>query len=335
MFGTNSPEIHGLDGFLELLDRRKDPERRERGLITVSNHISVIDDPFIWGALPFSHQFNPTNSRWSLGAYDIVFKNKSLSTFFSLGQVLPTHRLAHSPHGGLFQPTLTQAVRLLSRGPFHPPSIPTTTSSPSPSISDPFSSPHLTYTTNTTDLFPAPSAYRSNTYSWLHIFPEGRVHQHPRRSMRYFKWGVARLILEPDECPDIIPMWIEGNDAIMHESRQAPRWVPRVGKWVGIWFGENVRGKFGELRGRWRMLVEREEGGRGEVGVLSERLKFGREAVELRMECTRVVRGEVLRLRRERGLEEEDPKEGLVETWREEGGEGEGRMKDGSWVKDA
>ena len=34
MFGANSTEIHGLDGFLETLDRRKGPEQRERGLIT-------------------------------------------------------------------------------------------------------------------------------------------------------------------------------------------------------------------------------------------------------------------------------------------------------------
>lgn len=34
MFGANSTEVHGLDGFLRTLDRRKDPTRRERGLIT-------------------------------------------------------------------------------------------------------------------------------------------------------------------------------------------------------------------------------------------------------------------------------------------------------------
>ena len=34
MFGTNITEIHGLDGFLKLLDERKDVEKRTRGLIT-------------------------------------------------------------------------------------------------------------------------------------------------------------------------------------------------------------------------------------------------------------------------------------------------------------
>lgn len=162
--------------------------------------------------------------------------------------------------------------------------------------------------------------------------------------MRYFKWGVARLILESDACPDIVPMWIEGHNEIMHEHRAAPRWLPRVGKRCGVWFGENVGGEsegnvFHELRERWRGLVEDDRRRRKgdpepEVGVLSEELKYGAEAVKLREECTMRVRGAVLRVRRERGLPDEDPKEGLVETWRAEGGKREGQMDDGSLVKD-
>ena len=34
MFGANKTEVHGLDGFLRLLDAREDINRRERGLIT-------------------------------------------------------------------------------------------------------------------------------------------------------------------------------------------------------------------------------------------------------------------------------------------------------------
>lgn len=160
--------------------------------------------------------------------------------------------------------------------------------------------------------------------------------------MRYFKWGVARLILEPNECPDIVPIWLEGNEQIMHESREWPRWIPRVGKKVGIWFGDNVggdNGVFADLRRRWQKLVEEDKSKRNgieidEMGTLSENLKYGEEAVKLRMECAKAIRGEVLKVRRLRGLPEEDPKEGLVETWREEGGQREGKMQDGSWVKD-
>ena len=38
MFGLNSTNVHGLDGFLELLDRRRDVDNRERGLITGDVH---------------------------------------------------------------------------------------------------------------------------------------------------------------------------------------------------------------------------------------------------------------------------------------------------------
>ena len=159
--------------------------------------------------------------------------------------------------------------------------------------------------------------------------------------MRYFKWGVARLILEPDVCPDIIPMWVEGNDQIMHESRKWPRFVPRMGKKCAVWFGDNVGGDgegiFLELRQKWRRLVEEKQrqGARVmEIGILDDDLKYGKEAVALREECTMQVRKAVLKVRRLRGLPDEDPKEGLVETWREEGGKVEGKMADGSFVKD-
>lgn len=34
MYGANTTQVHGLDGFLELLDKRSDVQNRERGLIT-------------------------------------------------------------------------------------------------------------------------------------------------------------------------------------------------------------------------------------------------------------------------------------------------------------
>lgn len=34
MFGANTTQVHGLDGFLELLDKRVDVQNRQRGLIT-------------------------------------------------------------------------------------------------------------------------------------------------------------------------------------------------------------------------------------------------------------------------------------------------------------
>ncbi|KAK4986821.1 Lyso-phosphatidylcholine acyltransferase [Elasticomyces elasticus] len=363
IYGLNRTEVQGLDNLLRVIDERNEVDRRQRGLVTVSNHISVMDDPLVWGALPLRYHWNASNMRWGLGSYDICFKNKFSSTFFTLGQVLPTHRNAHSTHGGLFQPTIVQAIRLLSdpqAGTGSSPesrvassAVASTHASPpdhslsSPDLTDPFSSNHLTYSTNGTDTFPAPAAYASRKHSWVHIFPEGKIHQKSDKTMRYFKWGVARLILESEPCPDVLPIWLEGFDQCLHESRGWPRAIPRSGANISITFGEKVdmESRFGDLRERWKMIKEsalREGGGKrtsavSEIGVLEdEELKYGAEAVELRKEVTLRVRQEVLEVRKSRGLPDEDPKAGLVETWRAEGGLGktEGRMDDGSWVRD-
>lgn len=159
--------------------------------------------------------------------------------------------------------------------------------------------------------------------------------------MRYFKWGVARLILEASECPDVVPIWLEGLDQVMHESRKFPRFLPRAGKNISITFGNKVDTEtvFGEYRRRWNQLREKVEKSSPSardlpLGVLNEELLYGEEAVELRREVTKKIRDLVLDVRRTRGLPDEDPKEGLVETWMQEGPKREGKMKDDSWVRD-
>lgn len=128
----------------------------------------------------------------------------------------------------------------------------------------------------------------------------------------------------------------------MHESREWPRFIPRVGKDIKIAFGDKVDGEkvFGELRARWKKLVQMQKEAlvkRGqaadfEMGELTEGLKYGSEAVALRKEVTMRIRMEVLKVRREMGYPDEDPKSGLVETWIEEGGKQTGKMDDGSYV---
>lgn len=282
----NNTEAHGGERFLELLKSRADYRTRTRGLITVSNHISVLDDPVIWGALPLSFAafYGYMNHRWSFASHDLTFQNTPLSHFFTLGQCFPTHRIKHSKHGGLFQPTFTEAVRILSRiddkslswnphcatVPGYPDTI--TTSSPFRKLSWPHNAidsfspvtpiPAFPSQPNDVRVYNAPSRYAANSYSWVHIFPEGFVHQTDpeKRYMRYFKWGVSRLILEPPICPDVVPMFIEGTDQIMHESRTFPRFIPRLGKKVDITFGNelDVEARFGDLRKRWRVICDRE-----------------------------------------------------------------------------
>lgn len=262
-----------------------------------------------------------------------------------MGQVLPTHRRAHSPFGGIAQPAVTEAIRLLSKGPFpvdaHP-AVPERQHWSRHNVCvDPFSDIPTAYTTNGEDSHLAPSAYSCNSHAWLHIFPEGKIHQAPQKTMRYFKWGVARLILEASECPDIVPIWLEGFDQVMHESREFPRFLPRPGKNVSITFGNkvNTEAVFGEFRKRWQKIKAKAERNSPAVrdlplGVLNDELLHNEEAAELRSEVTKKIRDLVLDVRRTRGLPDEDPKEGLVETWIQEGPKREGKMKDDSWVRD-
>ena len=148
-----------------------------------------------------------------------------VSAFFTNGNTLPVQRLAHSIHGGLFQPTMRECIRLLSdpHDQQYSPALearPKETLPDSHPSSDPFTSSELTYSTNGLDSFPAPSAYPSRRHSWIHIFPEGMIHQHPQKAMRYFKWGLARMILEAEPCPDVLPMWHEGAEEVMNEKRR-------------------------------------------------------------------------------------------------------------------
>ncbi|KAL1954290.1 hypothetical protein VTO42DRAFT_1432 [Malbranchea cinnamomea] len=344
LYGLNTTEVHGQGEFLKLLEARRDPNFRTRGLLTVSNHISVMDDPLMWGIVPLHHYWGlqSYNRRWAFGSHDICFTNRVLSLFFTLGQVLPTHRSMHSPHGGLFQPTVTQAIRLLSRcphtpGPHYAPIDKQKWSFQNVCV-DPFSEVPTNYTSMGEDSFLAPSAYACNSYSWIHIFPEGKVHQSSDKTMRYFKWGVSRLILEPPECPDIVPMWIEGTDEVMDENRTFPRFIPRFNKKISITFGHKADSEaiFGDLRSRWQKLKEAAEQSTGPtpLGVLNEELMYGEEAVELRKECTMRVRKLVLAVRSSRGYSDEDPKASLAQTWIREGPKSEGKMDDGSWVRD-
>ncbi|RYP78298.1 hypothetical protein DL770_006897 [Monosporascus sp. CRB-9-2] len=290
IYTFNSVEVTGLQKFLNLLDKRKDVEGRERGLITVSNHISM-----------------------------------AFGSFFYSGQVLPTHRSLHSPHGGLFQPTIPQAIRLLSSQPFITPRPYDAEKLLEGNVPDPFTAGDgLTFTTTGADRHTAPSAYRANRHSWVHVFPEACVHQHPTASMRYFKWGVSRLILESEPMPDVVPVFIDGTQRVMPEDRGFPRFLPRVGVGIRVAFGDLVDAErtFGDLRARWRDLVRRANGNGGGgkakprvMGELTDELKYGPEAVEIRVECARRVREEIVKLRRSLGYPEEEPGFELAERW--------------------
>lgn len=189
---------------------------------------------------------------------------------------------------------MTQALNLLS--------------SPSTPLSGP-----TTYSTNGTDSFTSPAIYSANRNAWVHVFPEACCHQNPEGTLRYFKWGIARLILESDPAPDFIPMFVHGTQHIMSEERGFPRFLPRIGKTFRMIIGEptNVDRMFGREREQWRRLVEKA----GDP----ELLKDAPEAVQLRINVAKTVRDEIGKLREQMGLPpEEDDTAALADTWAKE-----------------
>jgi len=136
-------------------------------------------------------------------------------------------------------------------------------------------------------------------------------------------------------------MWIEGFENVMHEAREFPRFLPRLGKKIDVVFGDAVsENVWAGFRERWKRLKEREMKSEGVVArqgldeFMNDELRDGKEAKELRMEVAFRMREEILKLRRARGWPDEDPKARAVDTWREEGEKVEGKMKDDSWTKD-
>ncbi|KAG0738913.1 hypothetical protein G6F57_011886 [Rhizopus arrhizus] len=104
---SNQTRVYGLDSFMAILD---DPERT-RGVITVSNHKSTLDDPCLWGVLPIQTLFTPEKMRWVLGAADICYTSLFRSYFFAFGQAIPTIR-----GGGIYQPGVDYAIHILNQG---------------------------------------------------------------------------------------------------------------------------------------------------------------------------------------------------------------------------
>ncbi|BGP12572.1 hypothetical protein JCM10213_004841 [Rhodosporidiobolus nylandii] len=102
--GTRSVRVDGLPAFLERL-------RGERGVLTVSNHISVVDEPFTWGVLPLRTFLDSRTLRWTLGASDVMFNGKWDRWFFEKGQVIETFR-----GKGIYQKAIDLSTKKLDEG---------------------------------------------------------------------------------------------------------------------------------------------------------------------------------------------------------------------------
>jgi len=108
----NSTKIYNVSRFYKSLYCR---DTRGQGLLTVSNHISTVDDPSLFCALlPLSFfltEHDHGKNRWTMCAKEFCFKTKALGTYFQNGKVLPIER-----GKGMGQPTMGAMTERLSRG---------------------------------------------------------------------------------------------------------------------------------------------------------------------------------------------------------------------------
>ncbi|XP_071913718.1 N-acylphosphatidylethanolamine synthase-like isoform X3 [Coffea arabica] len=102
----NTTTVHNAETLIHLV-RSRPPGVP---LLTVSNHMSTLDDPIMWGFKGFPIT-DARIGRWVLAAEDICFKNTVLSYFFRLGKCIPITR-----GGGIYQEHMNEALDRLRDG---------------------------------------------------------------------------------------------------------------------------------------------------------------------------------------------------------------------------
>jgi monolysocardiolipin acyltransferase len=87
------------DEVLRRLIAEGGPGRQGRGLVTVSNHVTAVDDPGVVATLIDAKNFaTPGNMRWQMCATDRCFKVRALLPFFRAGRILPVLRGGGTSH---------------------------------------------------------------------------------------------------------------------------------------------------------------------------------------------------------------------------------------------
>ncbi|KAJ0015265.1 hypothetical protein Pint_19774 [Pistacia integerrima] len=108
MNGLNHVQVYGIEKLHDALLHRP----KNKPLITVSNHVASVDDPFVIASLlPPSVLLDAQNLRWTLCATDRCFKNPVTTAFFQSVKVLPVSR-----GEGLYQKGMDMAISKLNGG---------------------------------------------------------------------------------------------------------------------------------------------------------------------------------------------------------------------------
>lgn len=308
------PEIHNIEKLDAALARARS---ENRSLLTVMNHMSVVDDPTFYAMLPWRYHRDVDTIRWGFGAHNICFSTPTLSAFFNLGKILGTKRFGEGP----FQGSLDAAIRILSPdGTLDLEFAPWVSPSDKPTLIQEINNTVVPEKVSDVAKLVKPSAESTNVLmskspfirsktSWFHVFPEGFVLQlkePDNNSMRYFKWGVSRLILESTKAPVVVPIFAYGFEKIAPEDAAdegLKRWLPQnVGAEIHVHIGDAVSDEKIEMyRAEWRNLCKKYSD-KDKPNDLSQELKEGKKAQYLRSELAAYLRGQVLGIRERLGM---------------------------------
>jgi len=105
--GLNTTSIYNGEVWLGSIENRE----AGKGLVTVCNHVSTVDDPLLFGLLPPRLLANRELMRWGLGASDVCFTKQSHGTFFALGKIVPVVR-----GEGVYQKGMNMLLDKLNEG---------------------------------------------------------------------------------------------------------------------------------------------------------------------------------------------------------------------------
>ena len=196
------------------------PARGNRGLLTVANHTSVLDDPMLQSTLVgFAPALEPQLHRWGICKAQICFKDALHASFTGAGKVIPAVVGA-----GLEQPLFKSAARKLADGDW-------------------------------VHIFPEGGCNQTGRVGQGHLRVRLEGFVLPRdeataERIGRLKWGVgklaARVAFGPNrEPPLIIPYYHVGMSDIMpqvnlpHDNSLATRF-PRVGQRVRVIVGRPI-----------------------------------------------------------------------------------------------
>ncbi|CAM9125291.1 unnamed protein product, partial [Pylaiella littoralis] len=104
--GFNKVECHNRQALLDAV-----LDREDRGLLTVSNHMCVYDDPGLWSALLPFWRVGRAKMRWALCTDDIYYAHPILTNILHAGRTLPIKRTR-----GMEQPLFKAFFQKLEQG---------------------------------------------------------------------------------------------------------------------------------------------------------------------------------------------------------------------------